>query len=299
MSSSVRLSPDHAGRRAAGGAALAIALALGLQGSATAAAMDECAIVPAERSVCLEAMEVAVAEKLEATLQTAIDLYAGLDAITGNQRASRTLAQGQAAFELYRDLDCHLVELQVGAGTNSADDNRACRIDHNRQRIATLAARLPEPPAELAAPADQTEGDTADSELAETNTSDASVIDDDTTGDAATAAMILNSAWRVTEIAGEPVADGVEPTLAIDADGGISGSGGCNRYFGNATIDGEQISMGGIGATRMACPEPAMGEEQRYLKALDAVASWQLEADQLALADDTGTVLVRLERDAR
>lgn len=278
MRSSVRLSPDHPGRRVAGGAALAIALALGLPGSATAGAMDECSIVPAERSVCLEAMEAAVAEKLAATLQTAIDLYAGLDAITGNQRASRTLAQGQAAFELYRDLDCHLVELQVGAGTDAADDSRACRIDHDRQRITTLAARLPEPPADLAAPADRTEGDT--------------------TSDAAAAAMILNSDWRVIEIAGEPVADGVEPTLAIDADGGISGSGGCNRYFGSATIEGEQITMGGIGATRMACPEPAMGEEQRYLKALDAVASWQLDADQLTLADETGTVLVRLERDA-
>ena len=120
------------------------------------------------------------------------------------------------------------------------------------------------------------------------DTSDAAATGGGEASDAAAAPMILESAWRVVEIAGEPVADGVSPTLAIDAEGGISGSGGCNRYFGSATIDGEQITMGGIGATRMACPEPAMGEEQRYLQALDAVASWQLEADELTLADDAG-----------
>lgn len=288
MRSSVRLSPDHPGRRVAGGAALAIALALGLPASAAAAAMDECSIVPAERSVCLEAMEAAVAEKLAATLQTAIDLYAGLDAITGNQRASRTLAQGQAAFELYRELDCHLVELQVGAGTDSADHRRACRIDHDRQRTLTLAGRLPEPPASAA---ESDEPQAADTSAAAPSGSSA-------TSAAAVAPPILESSWRVVEIAGQPVAEGVLVTLAIDAEGGISGSGGCNRYFGSAEIDGERVAMGDIGATRMACPEPAMGEEQRYLEALDAVASWQLDADQLSLADAAGTVIVRLTRDA-
>ena len=251
--------------------------------------MDDCADAPTERTACLELLEREAASELAATLQAAVDLYAGLDAITGNQRASRTLGQGQAAFQLYRDLDCHLVELQVGAGTDSADHRRACRIDHDRQRTATLAARLPEPPAGAAVDAE------AGSQ--ETDMTDADATDSGTNGDAAAAPLILESSWRVVEIAGEPVAEGVVPTLAIDAEGGISGSGGCNRYFGSAEIDGEQIDLGDIGATRMACPEPAMGEDQRYLQALDAVASWQLDADELTLADDDGTVLVRLERD--
>ena len=43
----------------------------------------------------------------------------------------------------------------------------------------------------------------------------------------------------------------------------------------------------------LSTPEAELGS-----KALDAVASWQLDADELTLADDDGTVLVRLERDA-
>jgi heat shock protein HslJ/uncharacterized protein YecT (DUF1311 family) len=285
MTSSVRSSLEHRFWRSL---AAGVALAIATPGLAGADAMDDCTDAPTERTACLELLEREAASELAATLQAAVDLYAGIDAITGNQRASRTLGQGQAAFQLYRDLDCHLVELQVGAGTDSADHRLACRIDHDRQRTATLASRLPEPPAGAGESAGPQAADT--SEAAATGGGEAS--------DAAAAPMILESAWRVVEIASEPVADGVSPTLAIDAEGGISGSGGCNRFFGSATIEGEQITMGGIGATRMACPEPAMGEEQRYLQALDAVASWQIEADELMLADDQGTVLVRLERDA-
>jgi putative lipoprotein len=288
MTSSVRSSPEHRfWRDPVAGAALAIAtLAIAIPDLATADAMDDCSGAPTERTACLESLEREAAAELAATFQAAVDLYAALDAITGNQRASRTLGQGQAAFQLYRDLDCHLVELQVGAGTDSADHRLACRIDHDRQRTATLASRLPEPPAGAVGP------DAAQA----ADTSDSATIGSGETSTAA-APLILETAWRVVEIAGEPVADGVSPTLAIDAESGISGSGGCNRYFGNAEIDGERITMGEIGATRMACPEPAMGEEQRYLKALDAVDSWRLEADELMLADDEGTVLVRLERD--
>jgi heat shock protein HslJ/uncharacterized protein YecT (DUF1311 family) len=253
---------------------------------AAADAIAECPGTAPDRSACLELLEREASAELAATLQAAVDLYAGRDAITGNRRASRTLRQGQAAFELYRDLDCHLVELQVGAGTNSADHGRACRIDHDRQRTSTLAARLPQLPA----------GAAADGNAQGTSTMNAEASGNGDTSETPAAAPILGSSWRVVEIEGEPVAEGVLATFAIDAEGSFSGSGGCNRYFGSAEIDGERIGMGDIGVTRMACPEPAMGEEQRFMKALDAVASWQIVADELTLADDSGRPLVRLAR---
>lgn len=291
MISSASLSLERHFRRFPVAAAVVAGAVLttAIPGLATAGAIDECTNAPTERSVCLEALEREVAAELETTLQDVTDLYAGRDVITGNERASRTLGQGQAAFQLYRDLDCHLVELQVGAGTDSADHRRACRIDHDRQRITSLAARLPAAPAGAAG--------AADDESPEADTTDTPATDSGTSDEATAGPLSLESSWRVVEIAGEPVAEGVLATLAIDAEGGISGSGGCNRYFGSAEIDGERIDMGDIGATRMACPEPAMSEEQRYLQALDAVAIWQIEADELTFADDEDTVVVRLERD--
>lgn len=238
---------------------------------ANGGALDECAaddVAGEPMADCLEAMEARVAAALEAVLATATAYFAELDTITGNQRASLTLGQGQAAFALYRDLDCHLAELAQGVSTTAADHGRACRIDHDRARIAKLAALLPpgSPSAAAASPGDP--------------------------------AMILGTAWRAADIDGTPVAAEVEITLAIDEAAAVSGVGGCNRYFGTAEITGERIDMGALGATRMACPEPAMEEERRYFEALESVTAWQLDGETLLLSDAAGTVRLRFEPDA-
>jgi heat shock protein HslJ len=42
-----------------------------------------------------------------------------------------------------------------------------------------------------------------------------------------------------------------------------------------------------MGATRMACPEPAMETEQRYLSALAGASRYSFLADRLVLSCDT------------
>lgn len=280
MRSSGRSSADGPARRACRPApvclVLAGLLAMGAAGDAAgdevpATAMGECLATVGEGDAigrCLEAMEARVAEALQRTADRAAAYFADLDTITGGERASLTLAHGQAAFALYRDLDCQLVEVAHGVGRAAADHRRACRIDHDRARIAKLAALLPA--------------------AAATEASDAPAAQPG-------AAMMLGSAWRVVAIDGEPLADGVEITLEVDETGGFAGQGGCNRYFGTAEITAERVAFGRPAATRMACPEPAMGEEQRYFAALEAVAVWQLEGERLGLADEHGTVRVSLE----
>ncbi len=109
-------------------------------------------------------------------------------------------------------------------------------------------------------------------------------------------AALVASRWRAVEITGEPVEDAVESTLEIDEAGGVAGSAGCNRYFGAAEIDGHRIRMGGLGSTRMACAEPVMRQEQRFLDALERAAAWHVEAGILRLEDATGIPLVQLAR---
>jgi putative lipoprotein len=246
-----------------------------LAGPAFAGAMADCMVDgAADEAVtrCLESTELEVAAELERVRTAAAAHFTTLDAITGNQRASRTLAQSQVAYELFRDLDCHLDELNQGVSAKAADHRLACRIDHDRARIGTLAARLPAGAMPAAAPS-------GDSEMA--------------TG---TSAMIFGTSWRAVEIDGTPVADGVEITLMVDQAGGLTGRSGCNRYFGQAEIDGVRIGIGGLGTTRMACPEPMMAEEQRYLAAVESVAGWRIEGEALLLSDEEGTVRLRLAR---
>jgi len=56
--------------------------------------------------------------------------------------------------------------------------------------------------------------------------------------------------------------------------GQISGSSGCNSYFGSYTLRGSALQIQGLGGTEMACLEPqgVMEQEQIFLQTLGEVA---------------------------
>lgn len=103
----------------------------------------------------------------------------------------------------------------------------------------------------------------------------------------------LYGKWQAESIGGAPVAAGVDSTLQISSDGSIGGRGGCNLYFGKATIEGENISIGDMGSTMMACEDPAMQQERDFLAALESAKSWTLEDSRLVLRDDKGETAAR------
>lgn len=108
--------------------------------------------------------------------------------------------------------------------------------------------------------------------------------------------------WVLVELGrDQPIDDGVEITLSFEDDR-AAGAGGCNRYFGsvNSEAPGE-LRFSGMGATRMACPEPAMDVEQRYLSTLAGASSYSFLAGRLVLGCDTdegpvALVFTQLER---
>jgi len=85
-----------------------------------------------------------------------------------------------------------------------------------------------------------------------------------------------------------------EATLLLQA-GEASGQGGCNMFFAPYTLDGAQLSFGPAGSTMMACEEPAMRQEQTYFANLEQVASYQIVANQLQMADADGVVLLAFQ----
>lgn len=82
-------------------------------------------------------------------------------------------------------------------------------------------------------------------------------------------------------------------TARFSEDGRVSGSAGCNRYFGRYERSEARLSISQVGATRKACPPPVMEREQAYLTALDAVAGWTRRAGRLDLLDASGERLLR------
>jgi len=86
--------------------------------------------------------------------------------------------------------------------------------------------------------------------------------------------------WRVEAIDGQALAAGVSATLRFAKDGSLSGQAGCNRFVGHYQVFGDRLSTGGlapvdelqVGAlatTRMACPPAAMALERRLLGVLE------------------------------
>lgn len=69
----------------------------------------------------------------------------------------------------------------------------------------------------------------------------------------------------------------------------ISGSGGCNRFMGDYQTEGEQLSIGALASTFMACEEPVMNQEMKYLAALQGAQRYQVnEPGELEIFYQTG-----------
>jgi putative lipoprotein len=113
-----------------------------------------------------------------------------------------------------------------------------------------------------------------------------------------TAADLADTQWAVEDIGGRGIVDRTQTTLNIDIAGRASGTGGCNRYFGDVTLGPGTIGFGPIGSTRMACPEAVMEQEQRFFQALEASRRYRQDpvTGLLYLVDEGGNALVRLRR---
>ena len=84
--------------------------------------------------------------------------------------------------------------------------------------------------------------------------------------------------------------DGTNLTADFGKDGTLSGNSGCNRYTGEFKVTGNQITIGPLASTMMACSEPegVMEQESQYLAALQSAATYEIEGNvmQLRTKDD-------------
>jgi heat shock protein HslJ len=97
--------------------------------------------------------------------------------------------------------------------------------------------------------------------------------------------------YRVADALRSPVADS-EATITFAADGGISGTTGCNRYHGQYTLDGDDLALGPLATTRMLGAPELMEQEMAFLSALAAIAGAEVNGDRLRLHDLDGATVV-------
>lgn len=92
-------------------------------------------------------------------------------------------------------------------------------------------------------------------------------------------ALLEGPEWTVRSLAGESVPDEVSVTIHFLENDRVAGSSGCNRFMGGYQLSGEGLSFGQLAGTMMACAEPQMQTEQRFLELMQAVVRFEIAPD--------------------
>jgi heat shock protein HslJ len=112
-------------------------------------------------------------------------------------------------------------------------------------------------------------------------------ITDETTG-MLSLADLGGCEWVLVEFGPEQaLTENIEISMVFQDDR-VSGSSGCNSYFAGVTAPKPgELDFNGMGTTRMACPEPVMDLERRYLQALAGAKGYAFLGGRLALSCET------------
>jgi len=116
-------------------------------------------------------------------------------------------------------------------------------------------------------------------------------------------APLVGTTWTLDSFfasdAVSSVITGTTITAVFDKDGKVTGSAGCNRYFGSYTMTGTSLSVGSVGSTKMSCTSPGVGQqESTYLASLGRTASFSVTGNRLVLADANGTKLLSFTKES-
>lgn len=102
--------------------------------------------------------------------------------------------------------------------------------------------------------------------------------------------------WELIELNGSVVEKGRDPGFSFSKDGQFAASGGCNRFMGQAVLDGAAASFPDkMAGTLMACVPDIDTQESDFLAALPMVKTANRQGALLQLIAEDGTVVMRLK----
>lgn len=103
---------------------------------------------------------------------------------------------------------------------------------------------------------------------------------------------LLLGEWQIEDINGEGIIDSSHLTITFDDKGQVYGSATCNRYSSSYELTAEGLSFGHSLATKMACPEALMNQEQKFLETFNEISQFDInENGALILKSHNGKTL--------
>jgi len=108
------------------------------------------------------------------------------------------------------------------------------------------------------------------------------------------------TSWVLAEIDGTAPAGETPPTIAFDDQGSVTGTGGCNTFNGEVTIDGSDVTFGPLATTQMFCGEDGVADqEQAFLTALQDVTSYTVDDQGRLVLEDGATLTFEVAGEAQ
>lgn len=106
---------------------------------------------------------------------------------------------------------------------------------------------------------------------------------------------LAGTTWRPVALSGVAGTKANPVFLRFASADQVSGSGGCNRFFGSYRQRADHVTISQLGTTRKACPSDIMWREQRFLELLRKTRRVKITGSELALMTLGGAVFLRLE----
>ncbi len=109
-----------------------------------------------------------------------------------------------------------------------------------------------------------------------------------------TASDLDGTEWALTSLNGSPPLAGVEITVSFEGQE-ITGSAGCNTYFGEYRREGtDGLVVTDLANTEIGCLEPPgiMEQEAEYLSVLRSATSFRVDDGELRIAGAGGALLI-------
>ena len=110
---------------------------------------------------------------------------------------------------------------------------------------------------------------------------------------------IILAAAALTSLSGTewgPEAAGKPEQYIQFKESDVAGQGGCNRFGGRYTFDGNAFTIGPLVSTRMACEPEVMDAEQAWFRMLERVTAAEATPTTLVLKDKSGAAIATLRR---
>jgi heat shock protein HslJ/chitodextrinase len=108
---------------------------------------------------------------------------------------------------------------------------------------------------------------------------------------------IENTLWTLVMVNGVPNTIGLVPTTALFDPGSEPGKGAvggvamCNNYRGSYAIEADALTIDGIAATKIRCPDTVMQAEATYLELLETAQTYQVFGQTLTIISETGSLI--------